>query len=104
MTEHALRDNKKKVDLTLLPLIACEEECKVWMFGAVKYGRNDWRKLWGDKTIETANASLLRHALAINEGEIYDKESGLPHAAHIRCNAAMILEYILTKGNANGTT
>ena len=89
---HAKRFNDNKVDLTLLPEVASYEEAKVWMFGERKYGRDNWRTLWGEKTTEVAAASLLRHAIAIASGELYDGESGLPHAAHIRCNAAMILE------------
>lgn len=91
--DNALRFNQNKVDLTLLPAEACEQECRVWMMGEKKYGRYNWKKLWGPKTVEVAMASLLRHAFAILEGEVNDEESGLDHAAHIRCNAAMILEY-----------
>ncbi len=89
----ASRFNDGKIDLTLLPLIACEEEAKVWAFGAAKYGRDNWRMLWADETINVALASLMRHAFALSNGELNDPESGLPHAAHIRCNAAMLLEY-----------
>jgi hypothetical protein len=35
---------------------------------------------------------MLRHAFAIQRGEINDPESGLPHAAHIMCCAAFIVE------------
>jgi len=93
----AERHNDGKADLTLLPKIACEQEALVWEFGAKKYTRDNWKKLWGDKTYEVANASLMRHAFAIASGELIDKETGLPHAAHIRCNAAMILEYQMKK-------
>lgn len=93
MTDKAKRFNQDKIDLSLLPTIACKEEAKVWMFGAEKYGRVNWKKLWGDDTVNVAMASLLRHAFAILDGEVNDKESGLDHAAHIRCNAAMILEH-----------
>ena len=89
----ALRFNDGKVDLSLLPIEACREECKVWMKGEEKYGRFNWQKMWGDDTINVVMASLMRHAFAILDGEINDEESGLDHAAHIRCNAAMILEY-----------
>ena len=93
MTKFAVRHNEGKVDLTLLPTTACQEEAKVWMMGETKYGRDNWKQLWGDKTVEVAMASLLRHAFAILAGQENDPESGLDHAAHIRCNAAMILEY-----------
>jgi len=97
MSDKAKRYNSDKVDLSLLPETACLEEAKVWAAGANKYGRDNWRLLWGDDTIHVAMASLLRHALAINSGDLFDEETGLPHAAHIRCNAAMILEYMANK-------
>lgn len=91
--DNATRHNAGKADLSLLPRIACEQEARVWMFGEDKYGRSNWKKLWGEDTYNVSVASLLRHAFAIADGELVDKESGLSHAAHIRCNAAMILEY-----------
>lgn len=87
------RFNEGKIDLTLIPTAAQREEALVWMNGEKKYGRSNWKKLWGDKTVETVMASLLRHANAILDGEVNDSESGLMHAGHIRCNAAMLIEY-----------
>jgi hypothetical protein len=37
---------------------------------------------------------LQRHLCAIKSGEDIDKESGQPHAAHIRANAAMLIEFM----------
>ena len=90
----ARRDNDGKIDLTFLPVKACAAEAAVWAFGAQKYGRDNWKKLWGETTTNVAMASLLRHAFAILEGETHDDESGLPHAAHIRANAAMLIEHL----------
>lgn len=90
----ALRFNQDKVDLSLLPVVACYEEAKVWRAGERKYGRDNWKKLWGEDTVNNVTASLLRHAFAMLSGELVDSETGLPHAAHIRCNAAMILEHM----------
>lgn len=89
----ALRYNEGKIDLSLIPTEATKQECAVWMDGEKKYGRDNWKKLWGEKTTSVVMASLLRHAFAILEGELNDPETGKPHAAHIRCNAAMLLEY-----------
>lgn len=89
----AKRYNQGKVDLSLLPVEACIQEARVWMAGERKYGRDNWKHLWGDNTISTVMASLLRHSFAILNGEVVDPETGLDHAAHIRCNAAMVLEY-----------
>lgn len=93
MSDNADRFNIDKTNLSLLPVSACEHEARVWMFGAKKYGRSNWKKLWGDDTITTAMDSLLRHSFAILNGESVDPESGEYHAAHIRCNAAMIIEH-----------
>lgn len=91
--ETAKRFNEGKVDFTLIPVKAQRAEARVWMNGEKKYGRNNWEKLWGDQTVAVVMACLMRHANAILEGELVDKESGQHHAAHIRCNAAMLIEH-----------
>ena len=96
MTERkslALRHNEGKIDYTLLPIDALQAEARVWQMGEAKYGRNNWQKLWAEDTINVVMASMLRHAFAILEGELLDPESGEHHAAHIRCNAAMLIRY-----------
>jgi hypothetical protein len=98
MSTTADRHNQGKVDLTYLPGEALEQEARVWEFGASKYARDQWRKLWGEDTIRVCMASAMRHMVAINSGELHDPESGLPHAAHVRCNMAMILEYMKIQG------
>lgn len=93
----AKRYNSGKPELVdifkYIPQDAMLEEAAVWKMGAEKYGMNNWEKLWGDDTVKVVMSSLLRHAEAIVRGEINDKESGKQHAAHIRCNAAMLLRY-----------
>ena len=91
--ERANRFNTGKTDFTLIPVDSMEAEARVWMQGQEKYGRGNWEKLWGDDTPTVVIQSLYRHMLAILDGEIYDKESGEQHAAHIRCNAAMLIRY-----------
>lgn len=92
-SDNARRDNQGKVDYSLLPIDSLEEETKVWMAGEKKYGRDNWSKLWGDKTVDVVCASALRHLFAIMEGEDIDPETGLLHAAHVRCNMAMLIRY-----------
>lgn len=89
----ASRFNAGKPRLTLIPVDAQLEEAAVWAKGAEKYGDYNWEKLWGDNTVSLCMDCLLRHAVAIQLGEVYDAESGLQHAAHIRCNAAMLIRY-----------
>jgi len=89
----ALRYNSGKTDFTLLPVDALEAESKVWMMGMEKYGRNNWENLWGDETKNVVMQSAMRHMMAIMSGEDIDNESGQPHAAHVRCNMAMLIRY-----------
>jgi hypothetical protein len=98
----ALRYNSGKVDLTLIPIDASEEEARVWAAGAKKYTRNNWEKLWGKDTINVVLASMLRHIAQVQKGEIRDVESGYLHAAHIRCNAAMLIRYCLQQEASDG--
>lgn len=89
----ASRDNKSKPKLSYIPKLAQEAEARVWEFGAKKYGKRNWEK--GLPWMSVLD-SLLRHAIAIQSGENIDPETGEHHAAHIRCNAAMLIEYALT--------
>jgi len=90
---NALRYNEGKVDYTLIPVDALQEEARVWMMGEKKYGRDNWEKFWGNDTVNVIMQSLMRHACAILSGDMIDEESGLHHAAHIRCNAGMLLRH-----------
>jgi hypothetical protein len=92
-SSQATRHNQGKIDFTLLPVDALEAEAKVWMMGEVKYGRDNWHKLWQDQTVTVVMQSLLRHAFAIMKGELIDPESGVHHGAHIRANAAMLIRH-----------
>ena len=97
----ALRYNAGKVDFTLIPVDAMEEEAKVWAVGEKKYSRNNWEKLWGEDTVRVVTASILRHTMAILRGETRDPETGLLHASHLRCNAAMLIRYNLLQEAAS---
>lgn len=96
---HALRNNTNKLELSRIPADALEAEAEVWMKGADKYpddegGNPNWEKLWGDRTLKICLDSLERHALELRKKKFFDKETGCHHAAHIRCNAAMIIRYV----------
>lgn len=87
------RFNEGKARLTLLSPYAQEGCARVLMFGAQKYAPWNWTK--GLPTAETLD-SLLRHVSAIQRGEVYDQESGLPHIDHIQCNAMFISHFLHT--------
>jgi hypothetical protein len=61
----------------------------VRMFGTLKYKDPDnWKKVEPERYKD----ALYRHWLAYLEGEIYDKESGLPHLWHLATNAAFLID------------
>jgi hypothetical protein len=83
-------DNKPLV--ALVPGVALTEEAKVWTFGAKKYTMHNWKK---GITYTRILSAILRHTIALLSKEDLDKESGIHHAAHIRANAAMLIEFYI---------
>jgi hypothetical protein len=69
-----------------------QELCKVWEFGAGKYGKSNWKLVENGKDRYT-NA-LLRHLVAEDE-RLRDEESELYHCAHIGFNALARMYFIL---------
>ena len=88
-----LRHNSDKLRYDLIPPIANREYAKVWTQALGKYPEGNWEK--GMPWTEVI-ASAMRHLEAIRLGEDIDAESGLLHAAHLQCNAAMLTEYYFT--------
>lgn len=80
-------DNKLRWELLPLPLL--ELVVKVFHFGAEKYGPDRWQNL--PDGLRRYKAAILRHLVAFEKGEIIDKESGLPHLAHMAWNALAVL-------------
>ncbi|MDL2207151.1 DUF5664 domain-containing protein [Desulfovibrio sp. OttesenSCG-928-F20] len=76
-----------KLRLDLLPPEAIRALGETLTHGAEKYGPDNWRGV----EPERYEAALLRHWLAWKEGELRDPESGLPHLAHVLCNAAFLM-------------
>jgi len=89
MNEGQKHDTEKPM-YNLLPAHAIDSMAQVLTFGANKYAPNSWQMV--DNPLERYRAALLRHAFAIQRGELIDDESGLPHSAHIMVNAAFINE------------
>lgn len=94
----ANRFNSGKIRFTLIPVEAEEAEARVWMKGAIKYGERNWEK--GLSFLSILD-SLDRHMKALKKGELIDSETGEPHAAHIRCNAAMLIVFEKTHPELN---
>lgn len=87
------KHDQGKPPISLIPRYALEEEAKVMGYGLEKYGRDNWRKGWDWSRCSDA---ILRHMIAFNSGEDLDPETGISHLAHIRCNAAFLLEFTKT--------
>lgn len=78
----ALKNDSNKLPLDLLDPVALEGIAAVLQFGAKKYAPHNWRKGF---TWSRLIAAMLRHTFAIMNGELIDKESGLPHIDHVGC-------------------
>ena len=88
MTEGGKKFDMGKPDLSLLPYEALEEVAKVLMFGANKYGKNQWR---GGFDYTRLISAAMRHMHQLNNGEDVDAESGISHAAHVIANMMFLL-------------
>ncbi len=65
---------------------------KVHKHGDSKYAKGNWKK--GLHISRLCNAAI-RHISSVLSGELFDKESGLPHSAHAACNMEMITYFLL---------
>lgn len=62
----------------------------VLTFGALKYEAHSWRTV--DRAYERYRGAMYRHLNAIEAGEVYDPESGLPHWDHVMFGAGACRE------------
>lgn len=93
-TTMGIKHDSDKSRLDLIPPYAEEEEGFVWAYGEKKYGADgNWKKGIKFKRII---AAIGRHLNAIKKGEDVDSETNRLHAASIRCNAGMLIEFIKT--------
>lgn len=65
----------------------------VFDYGRKKYAEWNWAK---GMPWSAVISSCARHILALQEGEVTDPESGLPHVGHALCNAVMLWTYCQT--------
>ena len=92
-----LDNNKNRLGLVLLGFSrALQEVGKVGTFGAKKYTDNGWMSV-EDGEIRYTDA-MLRHLFQEANGEVYDEESGMYHAAQVAWNALARLDLMLRKG------
>jgi hypothetical protein len=77
-----------KPQMDLVPLSSVYAVAEVMTFGAKKYSPNGWKTV--PDAINRYTAAMLRHMTAIQNGEVIDPDSGLPHADHVACNALFL--------------
>jgi len=82
----------KKVPLGLLPAAGKIYGAMAMKNGADKYGPYNWREKKVRITIYLD--AIERHLLALRDGEDKDRESGLPHLAHIIASASIIADAV----------
>jgi hypothetical protein len=86
-----------KLNYVLMPWKPIDEVVKVLMFGANKYGADNWKMV--DDAKSRYLSAAYRHINAYAEGEINDSESGLKHLAHAMCCLIFILWFDLHEKN-----
>lgn len=89
----AIKDNRSKTRLDLIPSTPLELAGQVLAHGAEKYKPNNWRYglPWGDTF-----ASMQRHLWAWQRREDKDKDTGISHLAHALCQLLFLVEYEAT--------
>ena len=88
-----LKNDKGKLQWSLMPFEQLEDVVRVLMAGATKYGRENWKKC---DDISRYKDALMRHVTAYIKGEERDPEDNLPHLAHAICNC-LFLQYFDSK-------
>jgi len=73
----------------LLPIYEIEQVVKVLTLGAVKYAPDNWQKV--EPYRDRYYSACLRHIVAWRKGEVFDKETKLPHLAHAICCLLFIM-------------
>lgn len=90
-----LKYDEGKPRMWLLPFASLVEIARVLTFGAQKYAPNSWQGV--ENGYERYMNALLRHIASIQEGEVYDQESGLLHMSHVGCNALFLIWFTIKK-------
>ena len=90
LVTEGLRFDKGKLRMDLIPPEAMRGLAEVLTVGAEKYAARNW-ELGMDWS--RCIASLKRHLLKWEEGEVYDDETGLRHLDHVLCNIVFLSTY-----------
>ena len=94
-TGKGFKDDKEKLKWNLIELERLSPMIKALMFGAKKYGVDNWKDL-PEANVRYYEA-LMRHIAQYQTGEINDEESGLPHLAHAQCCLYFLMYFCETE-------
>lgn len=90
MSREGLKFDAEKPDYSLLPPDALEDLVRVYDYGVLKYGRDNWRQGLAYSRIF---AAIMRHLWAWWRSADRDQESGLRHLAQAAWGCFTLLEY-----------
>lgn len=85
-----IKHDAGKARYDLIPPQSLRAVVDVFTFGARKYDAHNWMK---GINYSRLLAAIHRHLSAIEMGEDIDKESKLPHAAHITASLFMLMYF-----------
>jgi hypothetical protein len=87
-----LKFSQGKIRYSLVDPIGLRQEAAIMTFGAEKYEPQSWQQV--EDGIERYTESLLRHIHDFLGGEDLDKDTGMHHLAHARCNTTFLLYFL----------
>lgn len=91
MSEAKHKDEGKLALQYILAMSGMDSVSRVGEFGAKKYAQ--WNYMGGSSYMRFLG-SCVRHLTSFIRGEDNDKESGLPHLAHLVYDCLMIMEWM----------
>ena len=87
-----IKFDSDKARWDLLPWLALECVAIVMRDGGIKYDEHNWRRgLHYSRLLRGAIGHIAKHLM----GELYDRQTNLPHLAHAACCVLFVLEYFL---------
>jgi hypothetical protein len=95
LTNNEVKYDKGKRRMDLLPWDSLDMVADVLTMGEAKYPSTNEGVNWlvhsKKEDITKYKSALLRHYSAMEQGEIFDTESKLPHMSHVATNSLFIL-------------
>jgi mannose/cellobiose epimerase-like protein (N-acyl-D-glucosamine 2-epimerase family) len=88
MSKEGIKFDENKAKFFPVYWPAVEEMSRALLLGIDKYGFKNYSNLSEFRLTD----AIMRHYVAHMNGEYYDKESGLPHMAHIMAGCMMVME------------